>query len=89
MIQAIYNKATRRITPAHGTVHIYPSSMGADEYEVILWQQADLQTARASYFIVTHSFENATRIYTEQVLPEIKRKERLYLARGIFDRQNT
>ncbi len=47
-----------------------------------------MKTAYAIYRIVESSLENATRIYNEKVLPEIVRKERLYIASGKFDKQN-
>ncbi len=59
-----------------------------EEYEVTLWQDKDMKTAYAVYHINARSFENATRIYNEKVLPEIVRKERLYIASGKFDKQN-
>lgn len=86
-MQALYNKK-RYIEPASGTINIFARGTSPEEYDVTLWQDKDMQTAYASYFIVASSLENATRIYNEKVFPEIARKERLYIASGKFDKQN-
>ncbi len=86
-MQALYNKK-RYIEPADGFINIFARGTSPEEYEVTLWQDKDMKTAYAIYSIVASSLENATRIYNEKVLPEIARKERLYIASGKFDLQN-
>lgn len=86
-MQALYNQK-RYIEPADGTIFIFARGTSPEEYEVTLWQDKDMQTAYAQYRIIARSLENATQIYNDKVLPEIKRKERLYIASGKFDEQN-
>ena len=86
-MQTLY-KQKRYIEPANGTIHIFPGSPNPEEYNVILWQQKDMKTAFALFNVYACSFEEATRIYNEKVIPEIARKERLYIASGKFDEQN-
>lgn len=86
-MQTLYNKK-RYIEPANGNIHIFTRGTIPEEYDVTLWQDKDMKTAYADYFIVASSLENATRIYNDKVLPEITRKERLYIASGKFDEQN-
>ena len=86
-MQTLY-KQIRYIKPADGTINIFTGMTSPEKYEVILWQDKDMKTAYAVYHINARSFENATRIYNEKVLPEIARKERLYIASGKFDLQN-
>ena len=86
-MQTLY-KQKRYIEPAIGTIHIFADSLTPEEYKVTLWQRKDMQTAFVMYIMDARSFESATRIYNEKVLPEIARKERLYIASGKFDLQN-
>ena len=86
-MQTLY-KQIRYIKPADGTINIFTGMTSPEKYEVTLWQDKDMKTAYAVYHINARSFENATRIYNEKVLPEIARKERLYIASGKFDLQN-
>lgn len=69
-------------------INIFARGTSPEKYEVTLWQDKDMQTAYANYSIIANSLENATQIYNDKVLPEIKRKERLYIASGKFDKQN-
>ncbi len=86
-MQALYNKK-RYIEPADGFINIFARGTSPEEYKVTLWQDKDMKTAYAIYYIVARSLENATQIYNDKVLPEITRKERLYIASGKFDEQN-
>ncbi len=86
-MQALYNQK-RYIEPANGTINIFTRGTSPEKYDVTLWQDKDMQTAYAEYYINARSFENATQIYNDKVLPEIARKERLYIASGKFDKQN-
>ncbi len=86
-MQALYNKK-RYIEPADGFINIFARGTSPEEYKVTLYQRKDMQTAFVMYIMDARSFESATRIYNEKVLPEIVRKERLYIASGKFDRQS-
>lgn len=79
-------QSKRVIDERLGEIMIYPSM--PEKIKVEFWQEADLFTGHADYRIIAGSPERALELYHNVALPEIERKERLYLAAGKFDRQN-
>lgn len=81
--------AKRRIGEPHGLIYVNPF---LDEENCIcrvtMYYDCKRRIAFASYNIVVQEKKDALMTFEQVVLPEIKRKEKLYRDTGTFDEYN-